>query len=180
MQGEHVISSSGNNSQIVLIENIEDFTLTGIAVPSGESPAVSIRCIQPIHFHFINTTRLVIQNIRVTNCSSERANLYLFHDWDYYERRKMRDYKRVTGSLTIGNTYTTVLHNVHVTESSGYGLFCYNILGTIKLNNCTFHNNSANGQINGHGGNVLIAYACLMNTASLSSAETPDLEVVVG
>lgn len=109
-------------------------------------------------------TGLVIQNIRLTNCSSTRVNLFRFHDWNYYERSKMRNYKKVTGSLTLGNTYETLLHNVHITESSGYGLFCYNLLGAIKLKNCHFHNNSANAQIDRRGGNILIVYQYLMNT----------------
>ena len=70
MPGEHLINSSGSNSQTVLIANLEDFTLEGTAVPPGEPPAVTLQCTQLISFHFTNMTRLVIQNINITNCGS--------------------------------------------------------------------------------------------------------------
>ena len=97
-------------------------------------------------------TRLVIQNIKVINCSPLNFTPHM-----YYNSALARELVVAASVMTL-TTYNLVLHNVHISESCGYGLFCYNSLRVSKLSYCNFQNNSGNAQINRPGGNALISY----------------------
>ena len=151
-EGEHIVNSSGNISEVLSLANLEDFILEGPAVHHGEPPAATVRCTRPFHFLFTNMTRLVIRNIKVINCSPLN-----FTPHTYYNSALARELV-VAASLMTLTTYDLVLHNVHISESCGYGLFCYNSLGVSKLSYCNFQNNSGNAKIKRPGGNALISY----------------------
>ena len=148
MEGKHIVNGSGNVTGMLSLANLEDFTLEGPAVPHSKPPAATVRCTRPFHFLFTNMTRLVIRNIKFINCSALNSTPYLNSD---------SVWKHATASLMMLTTYDSVLYNVHITESCGYGLFCYNSLG-VSISYCKFQNNSDNAEIKRSGGNVLMAY----------------------
>ena len=158
IEGEHIINGSGNISEVLSLANLEDFTLEGPAVPHGELPAATVRCTRPFHFLFTNMTRLVIRNINIIKCtpiySTFSFSYYNYHTSEIREKKSLT----VTASLMTITTYYMELYNVHITESSGHGLFSYDPVGTANISYCCFHDNSGNVQNNRPGGNMFIAF----------------------
>ena len=139
----------------VQIGNITDLTLIGndsfIPGPYGLPPESTSRveCNGSVVFSFENITGLVIQNLTFLGCGGMITVLSL---------------PKVT-ALYLYNIFDLTLSGVTVRNSSGYGLYGDNILGTCNINGSTFAFNS--GSHSYYGGNMELYYDnCPLTAAS--------------
>ena len=152
--GTHTVNGSGTHSSTVVIADLTDFGVEGLDVPTGEPPVVTVECSHPVNFHFTNITRLHIHNIKFTHCSPINPTFNLGE----YKYKYWGIHMYVSGSLELENLLDVELHNVHITESSGFGLVGLNLLGTTTVSYSHFYNNSGNASTITLGGNALMFF----------------------
>ena len=158
LPGNHTLSSSKPNHDLLFAVNVHDLSLLG---HSGQNTILN--CTGKVGIAIINAVNIHISNIMITNCGQMITTLL---NETYYEY-SLTIQKNTKAALAFFNVYSLMLQSVKIEGSHGYGLFGVDVGGNSNLTNCTFSHNgwkqidsSALNTEKTPGGNALFVYPC--------------------
>ena len=123
-----------------------DESLTAVTIPSNKC---IIQCEGAAGFDFVNTSKLIIQSLTISNCG-----------------RPVEFAKRVYAALAFHSAFHLTISAVTVQNSSGYGIYASNALSSVHIVGSTFQFNS--GTSDYKGGNIGFFYhKCSYHSAHL-------------
>ena len=165
LQGVHEI----NKSEVLLIENANNLTLTGYSVSS--SHAAKITCMKPAVLKFSNIINLVVKHLSIFDCGYPAVQFVNEKEW-------------VSVAVVLQNITSLKLFNISVENSTGYGVFGIDVLGNSSISHSRFmfnnyytlnSTNCSYGLGSCVGGNMKLNY---LNTSESKTMETDSNHMV--
>ena len=166
LQGVHEINKSG----MLLIENVNNLTLTGYSVSS--SHAAKITCMKPAVLTFFNIINLVLKHLSILECGYPATrNVYTEKQW-------------ISVAVALQNITSLRLLDISVENSTGYGVFGIDILGNSFISHSRFmfnnyytlsSTNCSYGLGSCEGGNMKLQY---QKTSESIVMETDSIHMV--
>ena len=148
LTGKHIVNGSRLENGYPTFSNVTNFTIVG-HINRGK-PVVSIQCTVPARFIFSTISQLSISNLEFIGCGQSSAYIQQEEEGCFAAR----------AALEFNTIFNLMLDNVHIRESSGWGLVGINVLGRFTVRSCLFFNNSfvECRQDIFAGGNILLCY----------------------
>ena len=165
LQGVHEI----NKSEMLLIENVINLTLTGYSVSSPH--AAKVTCMKPTVLVFSNIINLEVKHLSILYCGYQAVQFVHQKEW-------------VSVAVVFQNITSLKLFNISVENNTGYGVFGIDVLGNSSISHSTFmfnnyytlsSTNCSYGLASCEGGNMKLQYR---KTSESIIMETDSIHMV--
>ena len=131
---------------------LEGINITGL----GRRGGAEIRCVATNGFRFSKVERLSISSLTFTNCGIGSMSEEMFD----------------SGALLFHRISDLVIRSVQVFNSSGFGLFGFNVMGNITIVSSSFLYNNAKNSGSTNGGNAKVIWSG-SNNDNASASQDP-------
>ena len=138
----YLASSDFNYTLYTTFKNVNSISIV------GKNETVTVHCQPPAGLAFLNASNVVISHVRFVNCG-------------YPQNSTSRDFTQphsvkmlvINVSLYFYQCTNVDMYSVEVSNSSqATGVVMYDTYGQVRVNGCTFYNNTADVDIPGGGG----------------------------
>ena len=161
LPGTHAVDLPGTVLQL----GVYNITLSGIETsPNSSSYTLNatVHCISRTAFLFASIPLLTIAQLTFVNCGTDLFNASV-------------DEPQIGGALAFLMVTDLTVSEVVVKNSTGYGLFCLNVLGDVVIAKSEFVDNSDNWQI--EGGNAFVFYSLTEQECLTTSSKSATFSI---